>query len=70
MKLMKKKKKHYIIEKIEYFPYFGEKYLAVAASLNGGNTLATFVKSLQQWTLELGFSVPQCMHYHLLLVYM
>ncbi|KAJ8680526.1 hypothetical protein QAD02_016313 [Eretmocerus hayati] len=46
-------------EKIEYFPYFEDKYLAVAASLNGGNTLATFVKSLQQWTLELGFSVPQ-----------
>ncbi|XP_011506363.1 PREDICTED: sedoheptulokinase-like [Ceratosolen solmsi marchali] len=47
------------LQKIEYFPYFGDKYLAVAASLNGGNTLATFVKSLQQWTLELGFSVPQ-----------
>ncbi|XP_033226647.1 sedoheptulokinase-like isoform X2 [Belonocnema kinseyi] len=46
-------------EKIEYFPYFDGKYIAVAASLNGGNTLATFVKSLQQWTMELGFSVPQ-----------
>ncbi|XP_043465417.1 sedoheptulokinase-like [Leptopilina heterotoma] len=45
--------------KIEYFPYFDGKYIAVAASLNGGNTLATFVKSLQQWTMELGFSVPQ-----------
>ncbi|KAL7303925.1 hypothetical protein TKK_0004043 [Trichogramma kaykai] len=46
-------------QKIEYFPYFDDKYLAVAASLNGGNTLATFVKSLQQWILDLGFSVPQ-----------
>ncbi|XP_044015057.1 sedoheptulokinase-like isoform X2 [Aphidius gifuensis] len=44
---------------IEYFPYFNDQYLAVAASLNGGNTLAAFVKALQQWTLELGFSIPQ-----------
>lgn len=47
-------------EKIEYYPYFDGKYLAVAASLNGGNNLATFVKTLQQWTMDLGFSVPQC----------
>lgn len=45
---------------IEYFPYFNDQYLAVAASLNGGNTLAAFVKALQQWALELGFSIPQC----------
>lgn len=45
---------------VEYFPYFENKYLAVAASLNGGNALATFVKMLQQWCMELGFSVPQC----------
>ncbi|XP_034942018.1 sedoheptulokinase-like [Chelonus insularis] len=44
---------------IEHFPYFDGKYLSVAASLNGGNTLATFVKTLQQWTMDLGFSVPQ-----------
>ncbi|KAK5645342.1 hypothetical protein RI129_006642 [Pyrocoelia pectoralis] len=44
---------------VEYFPYFSGKYLAVAASLNGGNALAMFVKMLQQWTMELGFSVPQ-----------
>jgi sedoheptulokinase len=31
----------------------------VAASLNGGNSLALFVKTLQQWAHELGFSVPQ-----------
>lgn len=45
---------------VEYFPFFNGKYLAVAASLNGGNALASFVKMLQQWTMELGFSVPQC----------
>jgi sedoheptulokinase len=45
---------------VEYFPYFNGKYLAVAASLNGGNTMAAFVRMLQQWTLELGFNVTQC----------
>lgn len=49
-----------VVSSVEYFPYFNDKYLAVAASLNGGNALATFVKMLQQWTMELGFSVPQC----------
>ncbi|XP_075220557.1 sedoheptulokinase-like isoform X2 [Lycorma delicatula] len=44
---------------VEYFPYFDGKYLAVAASLNGGNALATFISMLQQWTLDLGFHVPQ-----------
>lgn len=48
---------------VEYFPYFNGKYLAVAASLNGGNALATFVKMIQQWTMELGFNVPQCKHF-------
>lgn len=45
---------------LTYYPYFDDRYLAVGASLNGGNVLAAFVKMLQQWTLELGFSVPQC----------
>ncbi|XP_063221563.1 sedoheptulokinase-like isoform X2 [Bacillus rossius redtenbacheri] len=44
---------------VEYFPYFRDSYLAVGASLNGGNALATFVRTLQQWTHELGFNVPQ-----------
>lgn len=48
------------VSTVEYFPYFKNKYLAVAASLNGGNSLATFVKMVQQWTMTLGFSVPQC----------
>ncbi|XP_044753729.1 sedoheptulokinase-like isoform X2 [Coccinella septempunctata] len=42
-----------------YLPYFNNTFLAVAASLNGGNSLATFVRVLQQWILEFGFSIPQ-----------
>ncbi|XP_040005507.1 sedoheptulokinase isoform X2 [Xiphias gladius] len=38
---------------ISYFPYFDSLYLAVAASLNGGNVLATFVKMLTAWMKEL-----------------
>ncbi|XP_076332468.1 sedoheptulokinase-like [Tachypleus tridentatus] len=44
---------------IEYFPYFNGRYLAVAASLNGGNVFAAFVRMLQQWTHELGLGVPE-----------
>lgn len=44
---------------VEHLPYFNNTYLVVAASLNGGNVLATFVKMLQQWMLELGFPTPQ-----------
>ncbi|XP_030055384.1 sedoheptulokinase [Microcaecilia unicolor] len=43
---------------LAYFPYFDGKYLAVAASLNGGNVLATFVKMLSGWIAELGLDVP------------
>lgn len=39
---------------ISYFPYFEDAYLAVAASLNGGNVLATFVEMLAAWMKELG----------------
>ncbi|KAK9503822.1 hypothetical protein O3M35_010297 [Rhynocoris fuscipes] len=46
-------------EKEEFLPYFEGKYLAVAASLNGGNALATFITMLQQWCLELGSPLPQ-----------
>ncbi|KAK9890940.1 hypothetical protein WA026_012279 [Henosepilachna vigintioctopunctata] len=42
-----------------HLPYFNNTFLTVAASLNGGNSLATFVKVLQQWILEFGFSIPQ-----------
>lgn len=44
---------------IEFFPYFNNRYLAVAASLNGGNVMATFVRMLQSWMHDLGFGVPQ-----------
>lgn len=39
---------------VTYFPYFNGDYLAVAASLNGGNVVATFVDMVAQWTEELG----------------
>lgn len=48
---------------IEYFPYFESKYLAVAASLNGGNTLAAFIKMVQEWSLEMGSMINQCNHF-------
>ena len=35
------------------------RYIAVAASLNGGNALAAFVRMIQLWCVELGCSVPQ-----------
>ena len=41
-----------------YFPYFDRTYLAVAASLNGGNVLATFVHMLVQWMADLGKMWP------------
>lgn len=43
---------------VAYFPYFDRTYLAVAASLNGGNVLATFVQMLVQWTADLGKMWP------------
>ncbi|XP_067422142.1 sedoheptulokinase isoform X3 [Emydura macquarii macquarii] len=42
---------------VAYFPYFDGNYLAVAASLNGGNVLATFVDMLACWMAELGHDV-------------
>uniref|UniRef100_A0A8C4STC3 Sedoheptulokinase n=1 Tax=Erpetoichthys calabaricus TaxID=27687 RepID=A0A8C4STC3_ERPCA len=39
---------------LSYFPYFDGSYLAVAASLNGGNVLAVFVEMLKNWINELG----------------
>lgn len=42
------------LSSISYFPYFDSTYLAVAASLNGGNVLATFVEMLTSWMRELG----------------
>lgn len=44
---------------VAYFPYFDRTYLAVAASLNGGNVLATFVHMLGQWLADLGLEVEE-----------
>ena len=43
---------------VAYFPYFDKTHLAVAASLNGGNVLATFVHMLVQWMADLGEGGP------------
>ncbi|KAA0717340.1 Sedoheptulokinase [Triplophysa tibetana] len=42
-----------------YFPYFRGSYLAVAASLNGGNVMATFVRMLGSWMKEFGLEVSE-----------
>lgn len=39
---------------VSYFPFFNEQFLAVAASLNGGNSLSAFVKMLQTWFSTFG----------------
>ncbi|XP_049492776.1 sedoheptulokinase isoform X1 [Panthera uncia] len=44
---------------VTYFPYFDRTYLAVAASLNGGNVLAAFVHMLVQWMADLGLEVEE-----------
>ncbi|XP_056314190.1 sedoheptulokinase [Danio aesculapii] len=44
---------------IAYFPYFDGSYLAVAASLNGGNVMATFVRMLDSWMKEFGLEVSE-----------
>ncbi|XP_053311817.1 sedoheptulokinase-like [Spea bombifrons] len=45
-------------EAVAYFPYFNNRYLAVAASLNGGNVVASFVAMLSQWISDLGLNIP------------
>ena len=34
---------------MEYLPYLDNRYIATAASLTGGNSLAAFVKMVQLW---------------------
>lgn len=48
-----------VIAPVEYFPYFNNGYLAVAASLNGGNVLSFFVSMLRNWTKDLGNPVSE-----------
>ncbi|CAG7680426.1 unnamed protein product [Allacma fusca] len=42
---------------VEYFPYFNNTYLAVAAALTGGNCLASFVTMLHNFIQELGLEI-------------
>ncbi|XP_067864623.1 sedoheptulokinase isoform X2 [Heptranchias perlo] len=44
---------------VAYYPYLDGMYLAVAAALNGGNVLSSFVGMLKQWIQELGLEVPE-----------
>ncbi|KAL4224095.1 hypothetical protein ACF0H5_017549 [Mactra antiquata] len=44
---------------VSYFPFFNNTYLAVAASLNGGNVLSAFVKMLQDWFSTFGFTLDK-----------
>lgn len=39
--------------RFDYFPYFDARYLAVAASLNGGNVLASMVRGIQKVVSEI-----------------
>ncbi|XP_031574536.1 sedoheptulokinase-like [Actinia tenebrosa] len=43
-----------ILPSIQFWPFFDAAVVAVAASLTGGNALATFVATLQDWMKELG----------------
>lgn len=47
------------LDGVEYFPYFENSYLAVAASLNGGNVLDFFVKSVLNWVSALGLNITE-----------
>ncbi|XP_033730547.1 sedoheptulokinase-like [Pecten maximus] len=48
-----------VTSSIQYFPYFDGTYLAMAASLNGGNVLSNMVSMLQQWFKTFGFHVDE-----------
>ncbi|XP_068186586.1 sedoheptulokinase isoform X2 [Antennarius striatus] len=52
---------------ISYVPYFKDSYLAVAASLNGGNVLATFVETLTAWLKELDVELSESCLYEKLI---
>ncbi|KAL0994410.1 hypothetical protein UPYG_G00121860 [Umbra pygmaea] len=52
---------------ISYFPYFNGSYLAVAASLNGGNVMANLVGMLSGWMNELGVELSDSSLYEKLI---
>uniref|UniRef100_A0A8C5M040 Sedoheptulokinase n=1 Tax=Leptobrachium leishanense TaxID=445787 RepID=A0A8C5M040_9ANUR len=54
-------------EAVAYFPYFNHRYLAVAASLNGGNVFASFIAMLSQWVAELGLDISDSDIYNLVI---
>lgn len=45
------------VQPVEYFPFFNNNFIAVAASDNGGSILSHFVRMVQSWTRELGCTV-------------
>jgi len=47
------------LDGVEYFPYFENHFLAVAASLNGGNVLDSFVRSVFSWVSALGLTITE-----------
>ena len=44
---------------VEYLPYLDNRYIAAAASLTGGNSLAAFVKMVQLWADALEIRIPR-----------
>lgn len=44
---------------ISFFPFFNGQFLAVAASLNGGNSLSAFVRMLQNWFSTFGVTMDK-----------
>ncbi|KAJ7997085.1 hypothetical protein DPEC_G00225260 [Dallia pectoralis] len=52
---------------ISYFPYFDGSYLAVAASLNGGNVMASLVGMLSGWISDLGLELSDSSLYETLI---
>lgn len=46
-------------ESVQEVPYFSGDHLLVAASLNGGNVMATFVDVLQGWMKDLGVNLGE-----------
>ncbi|XP_050531980.1 sedoheptulokinase-like isoform X2 [Daktulosphaira vitifoliae] len=49
----------HVFGSIEYFPFFQNYFLVVAASLNGGNVLDIFVNSILNWIVSLGLSITK-----------
>ncbi|XP_065324926.1 sedoheptulokinase-like isoform X2 [Gordionus sp. m RMFG-2023] len=46
-----------LIPPIEFVPFFDSRYLAIAASLNGGNIISLFIEMLQNWLSFFGSNI-------------